>query len=347
MRVTGYPRPLRRTGFTLIELLVVIAIIAVLMSLLAAGVMKAMGAGPRAKTRSEIGDFEIALVSARNEMGQVEYLPSRLVLREDGRYDKRSADHVTTMKILTKMFGKHVIGTFPNPPTGNPAVDNIVTAASAVRIGWRGKLNANGTPNIIAGDLVLDGPQCLCFYLGGIPSASGPLGFSKDPLNPAKAGGQRFGPYFNFVTNRLATDTNGFYYYLDPYLTAPYLYFSNDGTGVYNTSLTQTFVQGTQTINSGPDCPQTLGTFVFYNPQAAAGQLKTPILPFKKVAANGTYAQTTIFINDKSCQILSAGADLKFGDSTTWTPSLGYKGVPPGADDIANFSKSPLAGEQN
>src|SRR5687767_836645 len=108
MGVTGYSRPPRRAGFTLSELLVVIAIIAVLWRLTAAAVMKAAGSGPRAQTRHEIGQFETGLTTAKQELGQVEYLPSRLVLCEDSRdWNPARADHKASMTILSKMFGKH------------------------------------------------------------------------------------------------------------------------------------------------------------------------------------------------------------------------------------------------
>jgi prepilin-type N-terminal cleavage/methylation domain-containing protein len=323
MRITGNPRPPRRKGWTLIELLVVISIISILISLLLAGVMKARNAGPRVETRADIADFEMALRAAAQEMGQVDYLPSRLVLREDGRYDKRSADHVNTVTILTKMFGKHVVG--PWPTTGT-----IITAP--VQIDW----NGNGT--IQQGDLVLEGPQCLMFYTGGIPTGGVPNGFSKNPNNPAQAGGQRFGPYFTtYKKDRLGVDANGFLFYVDPYRSAPYMYFSsNGGTNDYNINTATTKVAGTNTINTGPDCPPAGTMFGTY-------RLNIQLVPYRVNATN--------FVNPKGFQIISAGSDTLFGDPTKWTPAAGYGagvgGGNPGADDIANFSKSPLAGAQN
>jgi prepilin-type N-terminal cleavage/methylation domain-containing protein len=64
-----------RAGFTLIELLVVLAIIAVLVGLLIAGVMRVLGAGPRAQTSSTLS----ALSNAINTFGsetQARYIPA-------------------------------------------------------------------------------------------------------------------------------------------------------------------------------------------------------------------------------------------------------------------------------
>jgi prepilin-type N-terminal cleavage/methylation domain-containing protein len=325
MRITGYPRPPRRKGWTLIELLVVISIISILISLLLAGVMKARGVGPRVETRSEISDFEIALKAAAQDMGQVDYLPSRLVLREDGLYDKRSTDHVNTVTILTKMFGKNVVGKWPAAPATQ------ITPAAAVKIDW----NGNGT--IQSGDMVLEGPQCLMFYTGGIPTGGVPTGFSKQTNNPAAPGGQRFGPYFTtYKKDRLGVDSNGFLYYIDPYRSAPYMYFSsNGGSNDYNTN-TNTVKLASGMINTGPDCPPAGTMFGTY-------KLNIQLVPYR--------INATQFVNPKGFQIISAGSDTLFGDPTKWTPTAGYGaglgGGNPGADDIANFSKSPLAGAQN
>ena len=68
----------RQAGFTLIELLVVIAIIAVLMSLIAAGVMRALDVGPRAETTARISAINngINTFKANSQFGKVNYIPA-------------------------------------------------------------------------------------------------------------------------------------------------------------------------------------------------------------------------------------------------------------------------------
>jgi prepilin-type N-terminal cleavage/methylation domain-containing protein len=198
-------------GFTVIELLVVIAIIAVLVGLTAAAVQKVRVRGPEVQARSEIAQLETALGSFRTEFG-LDVVPSRLVLREDGRYlssGPRAADYVKTVGLLQKLFGRNF---------------NV-----------NGRVDWNNDGVIERGDLVLEGHHCLVFFLGGIPTAPGGTdgctGFSTNKAAPAAAGGARFGPYFEFKSGRLRRDANGFFAYLDPWGGQPYAYFSATKAG--------------------------------------------------------------------------------------------------------------------
>src|SRR5207248_1531508 len=82
--------------------------------------------------------------------------------------------------------------------------------------------------------VVLEGEECLVFFLGGIQTTNPPncVGFSTDPFNPASlpvpgSGETRKGPYFNFKANRLVLGPSGkFLMYNDPYGT-PYAYYSS------------------------------------------------------------------------------------------------------------------------
>jgi hypothetical protein len=122
-------------------------------------------------------------------------------------------------------------------------------------------------------------------------------------------GVERWGPYFDFKTNRLQATTN-FVRYLDPYGTQPYLYFActtNAGNN-YNTNPPDTNVQ-------------------------TNGQLVQP------------YYFGSTFFNPKGFQIISAGADATFGPGGSWDPTKGYA-PGHGVDDIANFSRSMLGVQQ-
>src|SRR5207244_723483 len=113
------------------------------------------------------------------------FLPSKLVLREDGNYTSgapnaaNAALYPITIEVLKVMFGKATVD-----PT------------SPMKIDW----NGNGT--IDAGEFVLEGEECLVFYLGGIPTAPGSApgcqGFVKG-TNPSPlvvpAGAQRTTPF--------------------------------------------------------------------------------------------------------------------------------------------------------
>ncbi len=306
MRIPTRTRRDHPASFTLIELIVVMAIIAVLVSLTTAAVMKILAKGPIVTARTEIGQLELALGTAMTQLGsgQANFIPSSITIREDGKYVSTNAQHVITVRVLTLLFGKSCANFGPN----------------YVQIDW------NGDGTITAGDMVLQGQECLVFFLGGIPSATGAtnacLGFSNNPANPAAAGGTRLGPFYTaFDASRLIRRTTvraaapaGFLVYLDPFLSQsggarqPYAYFSNYGAG--NDYVTT-------------DC-------------AALGP---NLIPYY------TKSGTTInYINPKGFQIISAGPDGKWGifTGTNWTPLNGYAGIAPGADDMANFSKNPL-----
>ena len=105
----------RRPAFTLIEMLVVIAIIAILVSLTAAAVMRALVKGPELQTSSEIGELASKLGEAKSVgYNNTPYLYSKLVLHENGVYSN-SADDQHTVQVLTGMFGRYVVGS-PSQP---------------------------------------------------------------------------------------------------------------------------------------------------------------------------------------------------------------------------------------
>lgn len=223
MLTRNRPRP--RHAFTLIELLVVIAIIAVLLSLLMAGVMAVFGKVPEVQTRTEISQLDAALADFMAAYNLSSPPPSSLVLREDLSYPAGDPSG----SFLRKVFGKNLgAGTQVPGTPGTPWVD------------W----NGDGIPN---GPWTLEGEQCLVFYLSGIPntqqmvagSPPGGLGFSTSNMNPAMSGGSRKGPFFDFKPSRLVSSVGGFMYYVDAWQVQtgpqPYVFYSSGGTSnAYN-----------------------------------------------------------------------------------------------------------------
>ena len=226
MRMQLRTRRDRPAGFTLIELLVVIAIIAVLVSLTAAAVMKVLGKGPLVRTRVEIGNMEaalgIAMKTLNNGSSGATYLPSKIVLREDGKYTPATNPaHAQTVQVLTNLFGKGAV--------------NLTTP---VQIDW----NGDGVINTGV-EYTLEGEECLVFFMGGIPSAPGStpacLGFVKgsnpSPV-PVPATATRYVPFFPFDGARLIRSPRAgapanFLVYKDPYGKTAYAYFSWYGAG--------------------------------------------------------------------------------------------------------------------
>jgi general secretion pathway protein G len=298
----------RRPGFTLVELLVVIAIIAVLVSLTAAAVINVLRTGPDVQVHVEIGQLTNAIGAATSDFNNVEYLPSVIFLREDGAYGTGGTYGTTTVT-----------------PAMELASLAYLQKAFSKNIGVGTTIDWNGDGMIASGQVwVLDGGQCLVFWLGGIPDnlgGSGMRGFNANSSNPGGTGGGAFKqPYFAFRPDRLiqgpalpgATGTAlNFPYYRDPYNPGmPYAYFS------YNPKLSS---------YNDTDCTVN-GTF--------------PLFPYK-LSLTGPY------INPKGFQIISAGKDCAFGLGGVWNPATGYGPGQVGSDDIANFSQAVLGAPLN
>jgi prepilin-type N-terminal cleavage/methylation domain-containing protein len=233
---------LSRRGFTLVELLVVIAIIAVLVSLTAAAVMRARLKAYEVQNRNNVQQLSSA-VSAFVAKTGVDYIPSAIVLRNDGAYTTSATD-VASLAYLKRLWPRLAfpITWCPNDPSGSLA------------------------------PYTLEGDQCLVFFLGGVQVNGACFGFSTNATNPMQATpGTVFNPpYFDFPSNQLvnpllafpkASYTSPFLTFLDPY-NSPYAYFSSRGN-----------VGGLANAYSA-DCPA-LGvlpyhdpnTTKFYNPQ--------------------------------------------------------------------------------
>jgi prepilin-type N-terminal cleavage/methylation domain-containing protein len=300
-----------RPGFTLIELLVVIAIIAVLVSLTAAGVMKAFGRVPVVQTRTEISQLEAALADFMSTYHLNAPPPSFLILHEDGQYNLSNPPEAATVTFLKQCFGKN--------------------------FAWNTPIDWNGDTTISPGPIPLQGQHCLIFYLGGIPTPPPPLassngctGFSTSPINPAQVGGSRRAPFYEFKPNRLVRDQNGFFVYIDPWNTQP---------GVVQTS-----------VGALPTGPKPYAFFSAqgvqnaYNPfTAAAGGDCAGIGASAYLDGINLVTKSPIFTYSTKYQIISAGQNGLFGGAdqqgTVWIN--GEPGV--GGDDQANFAQTTLS----
>jgi prepilin-type N-terminal cleavage/methylation domain-containing protein len=199
-----------RGGFTLMELLVVLLIILILTSLVAAAVAYGLATGKRTRNRTEIAQLEEAVEQFKQRFGA--YPPSRIMLCEtttispatgytpqspDDGYNALRAD---SQAFLSKMF---------------PRID----WSGSTAFDWSG----DGTRTNPA--VILEGDECLVFFLGGIANqfrlydASGNLtgkqvpacqGFAPNPKDPTNfsTGGTPIGPFFEFANNRLVYFTH-------------------------------------------------------------------------------------------------------------------------------------------
>lgn len=320
--MSRFPRP-RRSAFTLIELIVVLLIILILVGLLSSAAFKAMEKISVVGTSTDIAQMSLALQHFQTDFGLSDPPPSRLVLMEIFPYGGDPA----TINFLAKAFGKNL-------------GQSLVAGGLPQLMNWAGLPGGpTGT-----GVYILEGEQCLVFYLGGIPQLQPnglyqPLGFSANNINPTDiASPKRRGPYFTFqsprlvpiqIVNPLATLLSPLHpAYIDYYQTKtlpallhpapyangmPYAYFSSGG------------------INS----TTAAGVAGYFAATTNCSALNA--VPYWMVS-------TTQYMNPTGCQILSAGKDGVFGTSG-FLVNGGLLG--PGADDQANFSAGLLvAGQQ-
>jgi len=159
--------------------------------------------------------------------------------------------------------------------------------------------------------MALNQNQAFVFFLSG-GTATNYTGFSTNRQTPFATGGtERIGPFFDFPGNRFNANNE----FLDPYQT-PYAYFSS------------TF---------GNDYPAASYSYSFPAGDPLAGQT-TSVSPYNSGGRN---------VNQRGCQVISAGKDRFFGPGGNWTPGTGAWGMTksppcPGADDFANFGSGAL-----
>jgi prepilin-type N-terminal cleavage/methylation domain-containing protein len=320
-------RPRRRDGFTFIELMVAIAIILVLISLLVGAAVTALNKMDETNTRNDITTMQSGLAQFTTDFNLQGTAggapPSRLWLDETGQYSKPPTAGATglTAAQLTQI--------------GNDSLAYLKRVWPRLQfpVDWDGSGKAGDS------SVVLEGEQCLVFWLGGQKTQSaggyGMIGFSTDPTNPMSTSTTtRKGPYFQFNAQRLKPLASGgnYLYYLDTYGQLPYAYFSSGkSANSYSASVT---LPNNTTVTTGygtSDCPSLV---------SATG---SAVLPYYQLSSSGS---TTLvqFYKPDSFQIISAGKDTKFGPGGSWSASTGATGA--GADDLANFYDAKLGAKQ-
>lgn len=289
-----HPMPAtRRSAFTLIELLVVIAIIAILGGLLLGGVMYVFRATPAVQTRNDISQLDIALKRFKAEYHF--YPPSTMKLCSNyAAYDQSQALDRRSLQWISKIW----------PSLGKPANFTAVNWAN------RSPAPTAGSPSID----ILDGDQCLVFFLGGPPQVAGQPalmgGFSNNPLNPVSAANPPLKRWFDFDNGRLFNRSgNAFPSFADVFGKTPpqpYVYFSS---------------QNVSDRDNGYDTgPNGLG-----------------VRPYFRQAA------PLAFHNPSTFQIICAGEDGQFGAGGIWPFPPPPFNPPPGTmDDYTNFHDKKL-----
>ncbi len=292
----------RRSAFTLIEMLVVMTILALRVALTAAGIFKTLNKVADVRNTRELRDLRTGIVTFQSNY-KVSYIPSRIHLRNDLVYD-------TSLNA-----------------TGQPNNQLDFDSAAYLTQVWH-NLTAPviWNPNTASTDVILEGDQCLVFFLGGVQGTvngvNACVGFSTNTKNPTATGGDRVEPFFDFQSARLTTkfDSNktGYFSYLDAYGKAPFAYFSSyKKANGYNRYFT---------LLNASDCSR---------------------------LAVWPYSDGIKYQNSDTFQIISAGRDGIFGQGSNpgtsplpiWTPAKAdssqalYNGAntKAGQDDMSDF----------
>ncbi|MSU80221.1 MAG: prepilin-type N-terminal cleavage/methylation domain-containing protein [Gemmataceae bacterium] len=285
----------RRPGFTLVEILVVIAIIAILAALVVGGVVSFMSKGPEIQTRNDLLQLSTALDKfyAKYKF----YPPDQIKLCANYSQYNVVADKASLAYIGTMWPN---LGQFTNVP-------------------WA------GSTAIPATGIVLEGDQCLVFFLGGPPVGSTPGlmgGFSLNPRDPISiAGGVDRERFMDFDTGRLVNRPTVAYPTGHPFPSMfdrsdkrmPYVYFSSGRYGY------------------DPTTPNSAGGFT------PAGILTNPVIPYRELLLPPyNFHQKSRF------QIISAGRDGLYGPGGVWTQATAGSMSLQGRDDMTSFYESKM-----
>ena len=342
MRATTSPRR-APAGFTLIELLVVISIIGILMGLLLGAVQKVRDVGRRTAVVSEVNQLDLAVTGFKKDFGFNPPHRIRLpgVVPNAATWPGGSVNQQESyagFQILLQMFPRWQI----------PGVGSAVAAADSVNSPATAGIAPTGikfcstlpVPSVVKANeegLLLEGSQCLVFFLGGPEQ----LGFvPSGPYSPPSGTTSTKPPYYEFKNSRMDPSIltrvnsligtpdvpNGYLNgYLDPYGT-PYAYFSTF-TGVnYNSKYA-------------------------WQPPVVTPAYSLPMRAFQVPKVSNSDPDK--WVNSGRVQIVSAGKNKRFGPGTIdkgippntyWVPGgIGYAldaAVPngDGGDDLANFN---------
>jgi type II secretory pathway pseudopilin PulG len=318
-----------RKSFTLLELVVAIGIILVLVSLSLAALMKILYKKAEVVAKNDMTQLDAGITAFMQNYG-VEYIPSQIKLCQNSNSYSASQLDQDSKSFISKTIGKNSPG--------------FMKKWGSTGIQWVQGMPAGGVE-------ILQGHQCLVFFLGGIVFQNGSqyycTGFSTDPTNPDAAptpGTNRIGPFFAFDPNRLMLDPNKPNTYFPAYVDAYGI-----RTGIAEAGATQ--------MNGKPQFYAYFSSYKHqngYNRYTSSGSLASSasaaVSDCSSLQNVWPYASTSTpslqYVRPNDWQIICAGFDGMFGPGTNPTATTPYywnqttaAQIPQvGHDDQANFA---------
>jgi general secretion pathway protein G len=359
----------RRLGFTLIELLVVIIIIAILVGLLIPAIAAGVRAARNASVQAEINQLAQALADFKSKMG--DYPPSRILLVETGVYNTADTTAVVSGASTDITVGQLSVRTltafrkfWPRVPFPNPSAPTLWYDFNG-----DGVLGAN-QPLASASPWVLQGHECLVFFLGGIPLRSlagtttviSMTGFGKSPTNPFTHSIQpaanvnnpmysanRNPPFFEFNTSRLVDGRaalisgsppayfHGMPSYLDV-LGTPQTVTGNNYLAYFSTNLGAGYDPNDVNLGTDTDSNQLSPIAVDFSLTASVTSRSPSPNPYTSTPpVLGAGVTSVTYQNGQSFQIISAGLDGQYGLGGMYSPDSSGSSVPlPPENGISN-----------
>jgi hypothetical protein len=291
-------------------------------------------------------------------------------LYENGFFQLGTTTHVNgdandiTLGQLTQRSLTAMRKFFPKVVFSTSGIPTQVTYNPGTGAGFWYDFNGNGKMD---GAYILQGDECLVFFLGGIPlqdpntGAFGLTGFGKDPVNPftnsvvgsGMYSANRTPPAFEFNAGRLFLDPNnpsvslngltnpGIPAYYDNLANSPpsptgaslnfYVYFSGYGNGVYDANDVNFLTETDGKANTGPIGLQYQHAGTPY-PSVYPNPYTTTLTANNPPGALRT--GTVTFEKAQSFQIFSPGLDGLYG--------VGGQFVPPSASTSSASNPLPL-----
>jgi prepilin-type N-terminal cleavage/methylation domain-containing protein len=323
-----------RRAFTLVELLVVIAIIALLVALVTAGVMKVMSRGPDA---ADLGDIEqlqeaLAKFKARHGVFPPEYVK---LCHFEADYDKTNPLDQQSLYILQRIWPSLFKNKGAIPWAGYDDTWNVK------------ELPVHPATNQKC--VVLQGDQCLVFFLGGLhgqlgflESATYPVDHENHPKWTASGGSapKRRKADFSFPPSRLRVRDQAVVPTPDKFMPfMPMTSFSGP-SGVQ----VDAFPSYYDSYEKMPVVYFVGGNKVYNQFGAKHHRIEFPLITD---SVEPVYHPTTKkYYNADSFQIITAGADNLFGQLAAWDNTNATVTQKAAQDNRVNFYPNHLGVEQ-